>query len=93
MKGILTDETGDLVVRYGGLVIGNVDAQIAEHVIIAFKGEYKEVPMLGGEVRKMLSGTPDPFWRGNIKTQLKSQFVDADINVNVNDGNVAVTIK
>jgi hypothetical protein len=75
MKGILTDESGDLAVRRGALAIGNCDADIAERLIRAWQGEFKEAPLLGGNIERMIGGTPDPFWRGDIRMQLESQHI------------------
>jgi hypothetical protein len=75
MKGLLLDETGDLQIRNGSLVVGEVDGQIIEHVLIAAKGEFKEAPLIGANVRMMLAGTPDPFWRNNAKEMLKLQHI------------------
>jgi len=81
MRGILLDENGDVMVSNGSVVIGDVDGQIAEHVIAAFQGEFKESPLLGGNALKMLNGVPDPFWAGDIKRQLKSQGISAEVGV------------
>ena len=92
MKGILLDETGEIIIEHGTMKIGDVDAQIAEHIITAFQGEYKEVPLLGGNLRKMQNGAPDPFWEGEVKRQLKSQNINAEINVG-ETGDVVVKLK
>jgi len=81
MRGILLDENGEIIIENGTMKIGNVDAQVAEHVITAFQGEFKEVPLLGGNMAKMLNGKPDPFWPAEMKRQLKTQHIDADISV------------
>ena len=79
MKGILLDENGEVIIENGAMKIGDVSAQVAEHVVTAFRGEFKEEPLLGGSVRGMLNGAPDPFWAGDIKRQLKTQYIDANI--------------
>ena len=83
MKGILISDDGDLQInvrREGnkitqGLVIGTADADIAERIIMAHPGEFKEAPTLGGNAQNLISGTPDPFWRGEIKEQLESEHI------------------
>lgn len=73
MKGILTDaESGDLLVERGGLAIGDTDGQIAGIVLTAMRGEWKEWPLIGGEVRKMLGGTGDVLWAGRVKRMLEA---------------------
>jgi hypothetical protein len=91
MKGILLDETGDLMVRSGGLVIGEVDSQVAEHVLRAYPGEFKEVPLIGAHVGSMVGGTPDPFWRGRAKEMLKTQHVEVK-NININGDIITVEL-
>ncbi|MFK1951343.1 hypothetical protein ACIXFX_22300 [Bacteroides fragilis] len=53
MNGILIDaESGDLLIERGSVVIGETDSQIAECVLVAMRGEWKEWPLIGGEVKK-----------------------------------------
>lgn len=73
MIGILIDEkNGDLMVDHGRLVVGSTDSQIAEHVLVSMRGEWKERPLIGGEVKTMLGGTPDVMWRGQVKKMLEA---------------------
>lgn len=76
MRGILTDDNGNLVVRSGHLAIGDNRTQCAQHLIGAHIGEYKHAPLLGGNARKMVSGVADPFWAGEMKGQLKQCHID-----------------
>ena len=70
---MLTDrESGDLIVERGALVIGETDGQIAEHVLMTMRGEWKEWPLIGGEVKKMMGGEADPLWRGEVKKMLNA---------------------
>jgi len=92
MKGILLDENGEIMIENGTMKIGEVDTQIVEHVITAFQGEYKDAPLLGGNIRKMLNGATDPFWASEMKRQLKTQHINASIKV-VGDGNFVVELK
>ena len=92
MKGILLDADGEIQIENGSMKIGNVDAQIAEHIISAFQGEYKEAPLLGGNVRKMLNGAPDPFWSPQMRQQLKTQHLNAEIRI-TRDGDFFVKLK
>jgi len=92
MKGILLDENNEVIIESGTMKIGDVDSQVAEHVVTAFQGEYKEVPLLGGNAAKMLNGKPDPFWPAEMKRQLKTQHVDADVSV-TEEGDFIVKLK
>jgi hypothetical protein len=85
MKGMMIDETGDLLVIKGALVIGDCAMDVAERLIRAWQGEFKEAPLLGGNVDKLRNGAVDPFWRGEMIAQLKSQHIEVrqlDINEN-----------
>ena len=53
---MVKEDCGDLVVRDGGVCVGGTSAQTVEHVIVAMRGEFKEHPLLGGEIRKMMHG-------------------------------------
>ena len=93
MKGILVDDGGNLMVRGGHLYIGDNREQCARHLIGACTGEYKHAPKLGGNVRKMLAGSADPFWPGDMRKQLSQCGIDvssvsidgSDITVEIND--------
>ncbi len=92
MKGILVDDNGDLIMSGGRIAIGDNRTQVAQHLIGAFAGEYKNAPLLGGNARNMIAGQPDPFWAGSVKSQLKQCLVEAE-RVAVEDGEVVVELK
>lgn len=73
MKGILIDRaTGDLAIAGGKMQIGENDAQVAEELLLANRGDFKEYPLLGGEVGKMLGGERDVMWAPRVKKMLKA---------------------
>lgn len=91
MRGILIDSgTGDLLVENGGLVIGNTESQTVETVLRANRGEFKEFPLMGGEVMKQLSGGEDVMWAGEVRKMLRACGIDCEL-VEIKDG--VVTIK
>ena len=92
MKGILVDDNGNLMVSGGHLLIGDNREQVTQHLIAAFTGEYKHAPTLGGNARRMIDGTEDPFWAGNVKSQLKQCHVEVE-RLRVVDGEIEVKIK
>lgn len=92
MKGILVDNNGNLIVSGGHLLIGDNRAQCAQHLIGAFTGEYKHAPLLGGNARNMIAGTPDPFWAGSVKSQLRQCLIEAE-RVELVDGEIIVELK
>lgn len=88
MNGILIDsESGDLLVQHGGVVVGDTDSQIAECVLVSMRGEWKEYPLLGGEVKKMLGGEVDVMWRGQVKKMLESCGLDVQ-KVSITEDNI-----
>lgn len=92
MKGILIDDDGNLVITGGHVSIGDNRAQCAQHLIGAFTGEYKHAPMLGGNIKRMIAGTPDPFWIGNMKSQLKAALIEVE-RLEIVNGNIELEIK
>jgi hypothetical protein len=92
MKGILIDENGDLMVRNGAPVIGDCAADIAERVIRAWQGEFKEEPLIGGNICKVLKGSPSPFWRDDLKKQMKSQHIELK-ELNIENNKLELIIK
>ena len=73
MKGFILDfETGDICVERGSIAIADVEAQVVQVAITAFRGEFKENPMIGGELKKQLGGSVDVMWPGKMKKMLKA---------------------
>lgn len=90
MNGILIDAaTGDLMVEHGSLVIGNTDSQVSELVLVSMRGELKEYPLIGGEVRNLLNGTPDPLWRGQVRKMLEACGVPAN-SITITDDTITI---
>lgn len=92
MKGILTDNEGNLLIIGGGVVVDDNRAQIACHLTGAFTGEYKHAPTLGGNAKRLIAGTPDPFWKGKIKKQLRQALIEVN-RITVQDGEIEIDIK
>lgn len=91
MRGIII-ENGNLVVKGRTITIGAVEQQVCEHLVVAFAGEYKHEPMLGGNAKRMIAGTPDPFWAGHVKQQLKTCKVDVQ-TIRVANDDIEVILK
>ena len=90
MKGILIDRgTGDLLVENGQLVIDDTEAQTVETVLVANRGEFKESPLIGGELTKQLSGGIDVMWPGEVKKMLKACGVSCE-RVKVENGEITI---
>lgn len=92
MRGILTYDNGDLMVSGGHVTVGDNRTQCAQHLIGAFTGEYKHAPMLGGNARRMIAGSRDPFWAGRMKEQLKQCHVEVE-HLRVTEGEVELRLR
>lgn len=77
MKGLLTDnKTGDLLVDHKTAAVDNCEEQVIECVLMAARGEFKELPLIGAEVRQHIGGTRDVFWPTETKKMIKAVGVD-----------------
>ena len=73
MKGILINpDGGDLLIENKSLVIGVATSQVAEHVIRANRGEFKEFPLIGAEIDKLKNGIKDTFWPARTRDMLNT---------------------
>lgn len=89
MIGILIDDNNDLQVSAGSLVLSNIDEQICQFVMVANPGDFKESPILGMSVYNMLNGSADEFYKNDLKTQLKTQHLNAKaINISETEINI-----
>lgn len=73
MRGVQTDvETGDLLIEGGGCVVAGSEAQTIEHVLRAVRGEFKEYPLLGGEIIRLSHGSAlsGQLWSQRARTML-----------------------
>ena len=92
MLGFLIDTDGELLVQNGNLAIGDVTADIAERVIVAYPGEFKEVPVIGGNVKTAQNGQLSPFWTGETKEQLTQMLVEVN-SLKITDENIIIDYK
>lgn len=99
MKGIVIDmQTGDLLVRQynsGKSIdacaeLSNVEEQVVEHVLAAQRGEFKELPLIGGEVRSLLGGERDVLWPNRVKSMIKACGVDVSKITIAEDNTITV---
>ena len=88
MKGLLIDsETGDLLIEKGAVAIGNCEEQIVEMVLVANRGDFKEVPLIGAEIELMLSGEKDTLWPLKAKRMIKACGVEVS-KISITDDNI-----
>jgi len=92
MKGILiATDTKDLLVENGTLEIGDIDAQIAEMVLQAVPGEFKEFPRLGAAAPLMLGGSSDAMWCVKAHRMLRAAGVEVTAVSVANDGTITIS--
>ncbi len=73
MRGIMVDvSTGDLLTSKDGLVMGETSQQVIEHALRAFRGEYREHPLLGAEADKQQYGVGSRLWCSLAKRMCKA---------------------
>jgi hypothetical protein len=68
---MLLDETGDIVVANGGLVISDIGQQAVQLLFIGVPGEWKEHPAIGIGIKRMQNGATDRFLERTIRVQLE----------------------
>ncbi len=92
MKGLITDiNTGDLLIgRNKQATVTECQEQICESVLLAMRGEFKEFPPLGAEVRQQLGGCVDPFWPQETKKMLRACKVAAETVKLHTDGTLTI---
>lgn len=54
MIDILLNEDNDISIVNGDFEVGESERQEIESILIAFKGEFKNTPLLGAEIPRML---------------------------------------
>lgn len=91
MIGFLLNSDMDLEVESGTLQLGNVDEQIAEGIIIANPGDFRETPRLGKSIYMMLNGIADEFWKNDLKDQLKTQKIQLK-GISINETEITIDL-
>ncbi len=91
MNGLITDtNTGDLLVSGKTAVITGSEEHVCESVLLAMRGEFKEFPLLGAEVRTLMGGCKDPFWATDTKRMLKACKVNVTTVSQNADGTITI---
>lgn len=91
MKGFVLDGgSGDLQVKQGGAIIDDNAGQVVENLLLGLRGDFKEVPLLGGEAELQLGGERDVMWPLRVKKMLLRVGVEVrDLRIGL-DGVVEV---
>ncbi|MGM9864329.1 MAG: hypothetical protein ACI305_08735 [Lepagella sp.] len=66
---------GDLLMEGGGCVVAGSEQQTIEHVLVANRGEWREHPLLGGEVMKMKHGIAGRMWAARAREMCREAGV------------------
>jgi hypothetical protein len=89
VKDILVDaDNFDLLIKDGDFVVGYSDNQHQEHLILAYKGYYKESPLAGVGIEMYIksAGTAGEIQR-EIKVELENdKYLVNTVTVNANYG-------
>lgn len=90
MTGIVVDiGTGDLMVENGGLVMGETSQQVIEHALRAFRGEYREWPLIGAEAVKQRNSVGSRLWCVRAKQMCKACGITL-VQVSIDDNNTII---
>ena len=90
MKGLLIDsETGDLLIEGKTATVVDSDVQVVENILLANRGEFKELPLIGAETRLQLGGERDVMWATRTKKMIKACGVEIR-KISINDNTVTV---
>ncbi len=101
MKGIMLNEEGDLALMVqrdvtgeitGGWVVDDCVQQVTERVLIANRGEFKEVPLVGGELILQVNGSCGPFYKGRVKNMLEAMRVSVR-QIQIEENGINIEIK
>ena len=66
------DSAYDLLIEQGDFVVGNSDFQHIQHTLEACQGQYRQYPLIGVGIRKMLKGEIAGPEKREIALQLRS---------------------
>lgn len=102
MKGLVIDiDTGDLLVEpakqnaktgkidTNGCIITDCETQVVENILLANRGEFKELPLIGAETRLQLGGERDVMWATRTKKMIKACGVEVR-KISITDNTVTV---
>lgn len=91
MKGILTDNNNDIMFAGKDFLIGDIAGQTAETIVTECRGAFKEVPLMGFGVTRVLGGNFNSNWKNEIKESLKKGLITAK-SVEIDNGNINIEI-
>lgn len=83
MRDILLDDNNDICFENGDFLIGESTELEIERILLAFKGSFKEFPLLGVEIiRKLKSRESEQNIRREVREQLNYDgFNEVDFKI------------
>ncbi|MDR0206044.1 MAG: hypothetical protein LBI45_02140 [Bacteroidales bacterium] len=94
VTGILLDETGDIMVKNGSMVIDDSTRQNQYLILVAQKGEYKEYPTFGVGISDMLGDDDVLEWKKRIREELTKDDLKVNkIDLNLQTGEIEIEAK
>lgn len=87
-KDIITDATGDIQFVNGDFRIEESDAQHVEHIVFTDKGQFRQYPLIGVGIGRLLNGSPNKVEiQQQIKLNLESDGYNVrSVSVGLSDG-------
>lgn len=87
---ILLNDDNELIFSDGDFVVGPSDSQHIANLLEAFPGNYKQHPLIGVGIGKMLNGS-DVLIKGEVKKQLGNvgykvksiNLINGELNIDV----------
>lgn len=69
---IILDTDNDLKIHNGDILTGTADLHHVEVILISAPGAFKQFPLIGANIRSLISGRLDVSARRDIRLQLAS---------------------
>ncbi|MEO0075648.1 MAG: oxidase [candidate division WOR-3 bacterium] len=92
-KDLLLDENNDLKIENGDFVIGQSDQQHIELILRSAPGHWKQHPLIGADLTKMLNAPLSLYEKQQIKVALQADGYKVN-NITFNDnGEVIVDVE
>ena len=79
---ILTDDTGELIIRDGDFAVGPSDEQHMQHLLWANPGTYKQFPLMGIGIFRMLNGSISPTDLNALRARIVQNATADGMQVN-----------
>jgi hypothetical protein len=75
---IITDSTNDLIIENGDFKLNESDSQHVEHIITADKGQFRQWPLIGVGINRLINGSINPQ---SLKQVIKLNLESDNYNV------------